>query len=162
MDIALIIIAIILGLVGLVGVIVPVIPGTLLSYGGLLYMYFTSETTITVTQLVIFGVVSTAAIVLDYILPGYFSKKFGGTKYGIAGATVGAILGVFFGLIGIILGPFVGAVIGELIGNKIEFNQALKVGFGSLLAFLASSGIMLIVSIYILVYIFKDVFACLF
>ena len=162
MDIALIIIAILLGLAGLVGVIVPVIPGTLLSYGGLLCMYFTSETTITITHLVVFGVISVVAIVLDYILPGYFSKKFGGTKYGVVGATVGVFVGLFFGLLGIIFGPFVGAVIGELIGNKIDFSQALKVGFGSLLAFFASSGIKLIVGVYIFIYLIKDVIAYIF
>ena len=162
MDVTLSIIALIMGIIGLLGVIIPVIPGTVLSYIGLLCMYFTQNTTITDTQLVVFGVLAVLTIILDYILPGYFSKIFGGTKYGIWGATAGTIIGVFFGISGIILGPFFGAVAGEMLGKKMELSQAVKVGFGSMLAFFASTGVKLVVGIYILVYIIEDVAALLF
>ena len=77
MDLALVIVALIMGLVGLLGVILPVLPGTILSYAGFLCVYFTTGSSITITQLVIWGVVSVIAIVLDYVLPGYFSNKDG-------------------------------------------------------------------------------------
>ena len=53
--------------------------------------------------------------ILDYIVPVWGTKKFGGSKYGTRGATVGLIIGLFLGPLGIIIGPFIGAVVGELI-----------------------------------------------
>ena len=149
------VIALIMGVIGLLGVIVPVLPGTILSFAGLLCAYFIDGSTIRETQLVIWGVVSVVAIVLDYVLPGYFSKLFGGTKAGITGATVGTFVGLIFGVPGIILGPFFGAVLGEMLGSKVEFMQALKVGLGSMLSFLVGTGIKLIAGIYMLYYIIK-------
>lgn len=158
MDTTLSIIAVICGIVGLLGAILPVLPGTLLSYAGLLCLYFTSDSDISVTMLVLWGIVSTIVIVMDYFLPGYFSKKFGGTKAGSIGATVGVLIGVFLGPIGIILGPFAGAVIGELIANKLTFREALQVGFGSMLSFLVGTFFKLVAGGLMLFYIIKDIF----
>lgn len=162
MDVALSIIAFVMGLIGLIGVIVPVIPGTLLSYAGLVCIYFASGTSVTVTQLIVFGVLSAITMILDYLLPGYFSKMFGGTKYGIWGATVGTIIGVFFGVAGIIFGPFVGAVAGEVLGAKNELSKAVKVGFGSMLAFFAGSGLKLVIGVYLFICILKSIITMLF
>lgn len=156
MDLALVIVALIMGIVGLLGVILPVLPGTILSYAGFLCVYFTTGSSITITQLVVWGIISVIAIVLDYVLPGYFSKVFGGTKSGITGATVGTFVGLIFGIPGIIFGPFVGAVLGELIGSKVEFSQAVKVGFGSMLSFFVGTGIKLIAGLYMMYYIVKE------
>ena len=155
MDITLIVIALIVGVVGLLGVIVPVLPGTIFSYIGLVCAYFVTGTTVTTNQLIIWGIVAFLAIVLDYILPGYFSKLFGGTKTGITGATVGMFVGILFGPVGIILAPFVGAVVGEMIGGKIPFEAALKVGFGSMLSFFVGTGIKLVAALYMLYYIVR-------
>ena len=155
MDITLIIIALIVGVVGLLGVIVPVLPGTIFSYIGLLCAYFVTGTTVTTNQLIIWGIIAFLAIVLDYILPGYFSKLFGGTKAGITGATVGMFVGILFGPVGIILAPFIGAVAGEMIGGKIPFEAALKVGFGSMLSFVVGTGIKLVAALYMLYYIVR-------
>ena len=80
MDITLAIVGLIMGIIGLLGVIIPVLPGTILSYIGLLSVYFISGNSISTLQLVICGIASVVVVVLDYILPGYFSKMFGGTK----------------------------------------------------------------------------------
>ena len=79
MDITLAIVGLIMGIIGLLGVIIPVLPGTILSYIGLLSVYFISSNSISTLQLVICGIASVVVVVLDYILPGYFSKMFGGT-----------------------------------------------------------------------------------
>ena len=156
MDIFLSIIAIICGLVGLLGVIVPVLPGTLLSYAGLLCVYFTDTSTVTNNQLILWGILSVVIILLDYFLPGYFSKMFGGSRYGIIGANVGVIVGLFFGLPGIILGPFFGAFIGELINDDKSMGRALQVAFGSLMSFLVGSGMKLIIGVFLMYYILSD------
>ncbi len=160
MDLTLLIFGVILGIIGILGAIIPVLPGTILSYIGFLCVYFVNGSSISTLQLVICGIVSVAVIVLDYILPGYFSKLFGGTKYGITGATIGTIVGMFFGIVGIIIGPFIGAFIGEMIGKQINPEQALKVSIGATLAFIAGTGIKLIAGAYMLIYIIKEFIAC--
>lgn len=159
MDTTLGVIAIICGIIGLLGTIVPVLPGTIISYAGLLCISFSSYSELSTFMLVAWGIVAVAVIVMDYVLPGYFSNKFGGTKAGVTGATVGTILGIFFGPMGIILGPFFGAVLGELMAEKLTFNQALKVGFGSMMSFLVGTLFKLIVGGFMLYYIIKDVIA---
>ncbi len=162
MDLTLSIIALILGIIGLAGVFITGLPGTVFSYAGLVCVYFNSNSTISTLQLIICGILSVVVLVLDYILPGYFSKLFGGTKYGIWGATIGTFIGLFYGFWGIILGPFIGAVIGELIGDKIKFWQAVKVGFGSMLAFFTTTGIKLIIGLYLFYYIVKELILVIF
>jgi uncharacterized protein YqgC (DUF456 family) len=162
METGLMIIALIAGAVGLLGVILPVLPGTILSFGGMICAYFVQGSTITMTQLVICGILSIIVVVLDYLLPGYFTKLFGGTKAGITGATIGTFVGFLFGIPGIILGPFFGAVIGEMVGSKTTFDNAVNIGLGSMLSFLVGSGIKLIVGVYMMFYIIKSFIAVMF
>lgn len=156
------VIALIAGAIGLLGVILPVLPGTILSFGGMLCAYFVQGSTITMTQLVVCGALSIIVVVLDYLLPGYFTKLFGGTKAGITGAIIGTFVGFLFGIPGIILGPFFGAVIGEMVGSKTTLDNAINIGLGSMLSFLVGSGIKLIVGIYMMFYIIKSFIAVMF
>lgn len=135
----------------------PVLPGTVISYIGMLCVSFISYSELSTLTLATWGIVAVVVIVMDYVLPGYFSKKFGGTKAGVTGATIGTIAGIFFGPLGIIFGPFVGAVIGEMLAEKLTFNQALTVGFGSMLSFLVGTLFKLIAGGFMLYYIIKDV-----
>lgn len=151
------IIAIACGIVGLLGTVLPVLPGTIVSYLGMLLIAFRPDSEISLTMLIIWGVLSVAVIVMDYILPAFLSKRFGGTKAGSTGATIGTILGIFGGPIGIILGPFFGAVIGELMAEKLSFNEAIKVGVGSMLSFLVGTFFKFIVGGLMLFYIIKDI-----
>jgi uncharacterized protein YqgC (DUF456 family) len=156
MEVGLMIIAVIAGVIGLLGVIIPVLPGTLLSFGGLVCAYFVSGSTITSTELIICGILSVVVMVLDYLLPGYFTKVFGGTKPGITGATIGTFVGFLFGIPGIIFGPFFGAVIGEMVGSNTSIDKALSIGLGSMLSFLVGSGIKLIAGGYMIIAIIKS------
>ena len=159
MDTFLAIAAIICGVVGIIGAIAPIIPGTILSFAGLVLAYCTEHSSISEGTLWIWGIISIIVIALDYILPGYFSKVFGGTKAGITGATIGVLIGAFvMGPIGIIMGPFVGAVVGEMIKERRALDKALVVGFGSLLSFFVGTGIKLIAAGWMMYYIRKDLF----
>ena len=158
MDILITICAILCGIIGVLGAVLPVLPGPALSFVGMVLAYFNGGDTITERMLWIWGIVTIVVSILDYILPGYFSKIFGGTKAGITGATIGVFVGVFMGPLGIILGPFVGAVIGELLHEKKNLDKAITVGFGSLLSFLVGSGVKLILAGFILYYIVIDLF----
>ena len=157
MDLLLSICAIVCGVVGVVGSVVPVLPGPALSFAGMVLAYFRGGDYISTRLLWIWGIITLIITVLDYILPGYFSKVFGGTKAGITGATIGVFAGLFMGPIGIILGPFVGAVIGELLHEKQNLGRAITVGFGSLLSFLVGSGLKLITTGMMLYYVIKDI-----
>ncbi len=123
MDIFLIIIGSIFILSGLIGCILPVIPGPPLSFVGLLLLHFTSPVDITNFTLIITGVLSVVATVLDYVVPVWGTKKAGGTKWGIRGSALGLIVGLFFAPIGIFVGPFIGALIGELLHYSIHLNK---------------------------------------
>lgn len=157
MDLLLSICAILCSVVGVVGSVVPVLPGPALSFAGMVLAYFRGGDYISTRLLWIWGIITLTITVLDYILPGYFSKMFGGTKAGITGATIGVFAGLFMGPIGIILGPFVGAVIGELLHERQNLERAITVGFGSLLSFLVGSGLKLITTGMMLYYIIKDI-----
>lgn len=157
METLLSIIALLCGIIGIIGSIMPILPGVVLSYIGMLCAYFTSASTITTPMLWVWGIVTVAVCVMDYILPAYFSKMFGASKAGMTGATLGVFAGIFLGPIGIIFGPFAGAVLGEMLNQNRTLGEAIKVGFGSFLSFLVGTGIKLIVATIVTYYIARDI-----
>src|SRR5512137_1571137 len=142
MDYILLIVGIILMIVGIIGCLAPVLPGPPLSYLGLILLHLSRFGQFSTTTLIVLGLVTIAVTILDYIVPIWGTRKFGGSKYGARGATVGLIIGLFLGPVGIIIGPFIGAVVGELI-FKDDMKYALRAGFGSLLGFLTGIGLKL-------------------
>ena len=167
MDVLLIIFAVLLALVGLVGVILPGLPGTPLSYVALLLLHFTKEFSYSNKFLIIMAVIAIFITLLDYWIPIYGTKKFGGTKAGVRGSMIGLIIGIIvlplfgivigpFGLFGIILGPFLGALIGERMAGMPD-NQALRAAFGSFIGFLAGTLFKLAFGFVALFYVVKDI-----
>lgn len=119
MDIVLIVLGAICLLIGLLGSVLPVLPGVPLSYLGLWLLHWTDRASFSWQFLTVWAVVVVVIQVLDYFIPAWGTKKFGGTKWGVWGSTIGLLLGFVIGPLGIVLGPFVGAVVGEL----LYFNQ---------------------------------------
>lgn len=146
MDYLLLALAIAFMIVGIAGCLLPVLPGPPLSYLGLVVLHFTRFADISKNMFIILGIVAVVVTVVDYIVPIWGTKKFGGSKYGMRGATVGLIIGLFLGPVGIIIGPFIGAVVGELIFRD-DIKYALRAGFGSLLGFLTGVGLKLAASL---------------
>ena len=157
MDTLLSVLAALFAVIGCVGCIVPVLPGVALAYAGYVCLYFCSYSEISVAWLVVFGVLTLIVSVLDYILPSYMTKKFGGSKAGERGAMAGVLGGFIFGPIGIIVGPFIGALLGELIYDGSDKQRALRSGLGSFLSFFVGTGIKLAVSLWLTIEIFVDV-----
>jgi hypothetical protein len=151
-DYILLILGIIMMIIGIIGCLVPVLPGPPLSFLGLLLLHFSRFGQFTPTVLIALGVVTLVVTTLDYIVPMWGTKKFGGSKYGIRGATVGLVIGLFLGPVGIVIGPLVGAIVGELI-FKDDIKYALRAGFGSLLGFLTGIGLKLAAS-FVMTYFF--------
>lgn len=134
----LIVLGIICTILGLIGTFAPGLPGVPLSYAGLILLQLSNKVQFSIAFLIFWGVVTIAVSILDYYIPIWGTKKFGGSKYGIWGCFIGTIVGLFFGPLGIIFGPFVGAVLGELLAGK-NTKFALKAGFGSFIGFLAGN-----------------------
>ncbi|GHT10759.1 membrane protein [Bacteroidia bacterium] len=143
MDIT-IIISIVLLLLALVGCFVPVVPGQVLAYGALLVRHFVSnEVHYSLHLLVVLAVVLVVVTVADYVVPSWFTRKFGGSKYGARGAFIGMIAGILFTPIGMLLGMFVGAFVGEMM-HQNHAGKALVVACYSFVGFLLTVGIKVI------------------
>lgn len=143
MDIVLIILGALCLLAGIIGCIVPALPGVPLAYAGLWLLHATDKVQFSWQFLLIWGIVVIVVQVLDYVVPAWGTKKYGGSKAGVWGSTIGLIIGLFMGLWGIILGPFVGAVVGELLTGK-ETREALRSGWGSFIGLLTGTILKLI------------------
>jgi len=154
-DYILLIFSIILLILGIIGCLVPVLPGPPLTYLGLILLHFTKFADFSSAFLIVMAAIAVVVTILDYIVPVWGTKKFGGSKYGTRGAAVGLVIGLFLGPPGIIIGPFIGAVVGELI-FKDDMKYAIKAGFGSLLGFLTGIGLKLAASFIMTFYFVKE------
>jgi uncharacterized protein YqgC (DUF456 family) len=154
-DYILLVLGILFMIIGIIGCLVPVLPGPTLSFIGLILLHLSRFGQFATSTLIILGSIAVAVTVLDYIVPAWGKRKFGGSKYGTKGATVGLIIGFFLGPLGIVLGPLIGAFVGEMI-FKDDLNYAFKAGFGSLLGFLTSIGLKLAASFVMTFYFVKE------
>ena len=130
--------------IGLLGSFLPVLPGPPLAFVALLLQQLRDPAPFGTTFLLICLGVTVLVTVLDYVVPAYGTKKFGGTKYGVWGSTIGLVVGIFAGPLGIILGPFIGALIGELMANQSS-DKAFRAALGSFIGFLVGTVMKLIV-----------------
>ena len=167
MDIFLIFLAFVLALVGIAGAIVPGLPGPPISFLGILALHYSSGISYTESMLFNFGILAVVITLLDYYVPIYGTKKFGGSRAGVIGSTVGLLFSIFilpftgivlgpFGLVGILLGPFVGAWVGETMAGTNR-DQAIRAAFGSFISFLAGTLMKLVYAIWVLVLLMVDV-----
>jgi len=154
MDTFLIVAGIIILLGGIAGCIIPFLPGPPLAYGSLILLQISSYKPFTEKFLVIWALVTVAILIADYYIPIWGTKKFGGTKGGVWGATFGLILGMFFfPPFGLIAGPFFGAFIGEMLNNQ-DSNKAFRSAIGSFVGFVAGTLMKLGISIVMGYYFF--------
>lgn len=146
MDYALIVLGILFIISGILGGILPVLPGPPLSYVGLILLHLTERYQFSTNFLIVWGVITVVVYVLDYLIPIWGTKRFGGSKRGVWGSIIGLLVGMFlFPPFGIIVGPFLGAVLGELSSGK-QSREAFRSGLGSFLGFLVGTLLKLIVS----------------
>ena len=129
---------------------------------GLLIMYFLGGTNqageaMTLRFLLIWLAVTTVVVVLDYVVPAWFTRLTGGSKWAARGAMVGLVLGLFIPPVGMILGSLAGAFLAELMCAEKGAADSVKSAFGAFLGFLSGTGIKLMASgvmlYYIIVYI---------
>ena len=112
------------------------------------------------------GVIAAIIFALDYVVPVWGTKKFGGSKAGMWGSTIGLLVGLTltlffnFAFIVILAGPFFGAYFGERIA-KTPNKQAWRAAFGSFVGFLVGTLMKLVYAFICLVFIVKDLIGLL-
>ena len=158
MDILLLVIGLLLMFLGTVGSFLPALPGPPFSWAGLLLLYLTKAVPDDWTMLGITLAVTVIVTVLDYIIPAYGTKKYGGSRLGIIGTIIGLALALIFpvfGVFGIIIWPFLGALAGELINNT-DSKTAMKAAFGSFIGFLTGTFLkFLVAAVFFGIFIWK-------
>lgn len=139
MEIILLVVAGLFMILGVLGSFLPVLPGVPLSWIGLLIFFLIPGVGINYVFLGVTLAIAILFYILNFVIPAMGTKKFGGSKKGMIGATIGLIVGIFAPIpFAILIGPFVGAFIGEIL-NKSDSRTAGKAAFGSFLGLLASS-----------------------
>ena len=145
-----IVLAILAGIIGIAGSILPGLPGTPVSWVGLLLLYIWGPEEMTMKTLIVWGIVVVVVSVIDYIVPMYFTKLTGGSRFAERGAMVGLIAGIILTPVGMILGSFLGAFLFELYYARKGSSQALKAAIGSFLGFITGTGLKTIASVMIM------------
>jgi hypothetical protein len=157
----LIVAAVILAVIGLVGAVVPGIAGTPFIFLALLALSFVDAIDYSTRFLVVMGVIGAVVFALDYVVPVWGTKKFGGTKSGVRGSTIGLFVGLFItlffpvGFIVLLLGPFIGAYIGEKIAGTDD-HLAWRSALGSFVGFLFGTGIKVIYACVCIFFVVRD------
>ena len=130
---------ILLTLVGVAGVIVPLLPGTTLilvamvlhklllpdgwGWGAIAWITF----------------VWFISIVVGFLGVLLGTRLFGGSKWGMAGASGGALIGMFFSLPALLLGTIFGAIVAEKWAAKKTSGESLRAGAGAAFGFVLST-----------------------
>ncbi|MBO4585194.1 MAG: DUF456 domain-containing protein [Bacteroidales bacterium] len=156
--------AIVLGIVGIIGSIVPGLPGPPLSWLGMLLLYAwgggansAGEPMSLTILLVWLGIVILVSI-LDYVVPAYFTKLTGGSKYAAWGAIIGLFVGLIIPPVGMILGSLLGAFLAEVLFANKDAMGSVKSAFGAFIGFIFGTGLKLITAgvmmFYLVIYAF--------
>ena len=121
-------IAIALILIGGAGTILPALPGaTLVFVGIVLAAWIDHFTRIPVWLIVVLGVLTALAWIVDYAAAALGAKRAGASKLALVGAVAGTLAGIFSGLWGLLFMPLAGAAIGEYVAQR-DLRRAGKVG----------------------------------
>ena len=150
-----VILAFLCTIIGLIGSVLPALPGPPLSFAGLLLLLPCNDNDISATTIIATGIAATIITTFDFIAPAWLTKKKGGSKYGVLGATIGMFVGLFLGIWGVLFAPFAGALIGELLAKSTK-EKALQMAFLSFAAFMLTTGIKVIYCIIMITIIIKE------
>ncbi len=156
MDTFLIVLAGVFLIAGLIGCVVSKLPGTLLCYLGIVILHYSSIAEFSVHFFIKWGVLIIAVQGLDYLIPNWGDRKFGGSKKGVWESMLGMLAGMYFGPWGIIAGAVTGAFIGELFAGK-ESDSAIHKAIYSFTFFIFGTVSQLIVAGILIYYYLDDV-----
>jgi uncharacterized protein YqgC (DUF456 family) len=116
---------------GLAGTVLPVLPGTVLVWGGIvLGAWIDDFTRVGMTTVVVVTLLAVLAWALEYVAGLRGARKAGASKLALLGAAAGTVLGLFMGLVGVLFMPLVGATVGEYLAQQNQAH-AVKVGLAT-------------------------------
>ncbi len=137
-------------LAGLAGVVLPVLPGSLLLFGGaVLVAWAGGFALVGWPTLTVVGLLAVLIWVVDWVAAALGAKAAGASRWAVAGASLGLVVGLFLGPVGFILGPVVGAVALEYWKDP-DFERALKAGLGTFAGFLLGSVVKVVLAFVLL------------
>lgn len=128
-----------LTLAGLIGVLVPILPGTTLMLLAMIVHKLLLPEALpwsAIGWITFFWFIS---VVVDFVGVIIGTRMFGGTKWGMAGASGGAVLGMFFSLPALLLGTICGAIVAERYVAKKTHRESLRAGAGAAVGFVLST-----------------------
>jgi uncharacterized protein YqgC (DUF456 family) len=156
MEVFLAILGGIILIAGFVGCFLPVLPGPPLAYLSMLIAQLGPEKPFTTRFLLVTAAIVIAVFILDYLVPAFGAKRWGGSRAGMLGAAAGIIAGLFiFPPFGVLILPLVGALFGEII-NGAETNKAFKAAVGTLLGMIFGIVMKVSLTLYIAYYYFSN------
>jgi uncharacterized protein YqgC (DUF456 family) len=117
--------------VGLAGTVLPVLPGTVLVWGGIvLGAWIDDFTRVSIATVAVISALGLLAWGLDYAAGLLGARRAGASRLALVGAAVGTVGGLFMGLVGVLFMPLVGAAVGEYLAQK-DHARAAKVGMAT-------------------------------
>jgi uncharacterized protein len=128
-----------LTVVGLLGVIVPIIPGTTLILAAMILHKVLLPEGWGWDAIAWIALVWFVSVIIDFLGVLLGTRMFGGSKWGMAGASGGALIGMFFSLPALILGTIFGAVVAEKWVAKKTHRQSFRAGVGAAVGFVLST-----------------------
>ena len=118
-------------LLGLAGTVLPALPGVTLVFAGIVLAAWIDDfMRIPVWLLVLLGVLTALAWIVEYAAAALGAKRAGASRQAVVGAVVGTLAGIFSGLWGLLFMPLAGAAIGEYIAQR-DLRRAGKVGIAT-------------------------------
>ncbi len=137
----------------LIGSVAPILPWPVLSIVGLLLIQFTARYQFSWNWITLFSILVIMSMVIDYYLPIWGTKKYGGTQAWVIWSTLGMVSGIFlFPPLGMIVLPFVGAFLGEYMINNSTGEKALRSARWSFVGFLLGTWYKLILCGWMLIW----------
>jgi uncharacterized protein len=143
MDALLWVLAIALVATGVAGTVLPALPGAVLVFAGIaLAAWIDDFARISVTSVVVAGVLTLLAFAADYVAAALGAKKAGASRLALVGAAIGTVAGVFTGFIGLLFLPLAGAAAGEWLSRR-DVLRAGKVGVATWIGLLVGTAVKL-------------------
>lgn len=148
-SIAIFVLMLILLLAGLVGVALRILPGVSLMFVmTLIYAFINHFQRLSITDIVILGVIALAAELIDYFSGVYGAKIFGASKAGIIGGMIGSMIGLFLlPPLGLFIGLVAGVALVEFMLKKKTVRHSAKAAAGALIGSISGLVINLVLAI---------------
>ena len=144
-------------IIAFIGLLKPVIPAVLFLWiGFIIYQWGIDDTSLSWIFWLGMLFLTLLIFISDLLMNRYFVNRFGGSKKGEWAALIGVILGSFIlPPFGIVIVPFILVLIVEMLEQK-RFDLALKVSFGSIVAFFSSTFTQAFVMLIMVIWFFVD------